>query len=107
MAKDKKGRRRDGVQDNLTLPRSFQSKITKRTKELASFFCEAQGLCFPHLLRDPGLSLTASIRAVSKRLAIAEWCLENSKDVLHYRKLAVKMSVMLSSEAEVSHDREH
>ncbi len=92
MAKNDKSRSLDGLQDNLS--RVFKNRIQRKANKLADFFCQSQGLCFPSPLQDFSKSLTATIQGISKRLALAEWCLENEHSIGEYRRRAVIMLLM-------------
>ncbi len=92
MAKNDKKRSLGVLQEKLS--RAFKNRIQRKANKLAGFFCQSQGLCFPSPLQDLSKSLTATIQGISKRLALAEWCLENEQSVSEYRRRAVIMLLM-------------
>ena len=94
MAKDDKGRPPDDPQAKFA--GEFHRTLDREGHALAELICSSIDLDFPFqgIFED----LDYAFSKLSKRLALAEWCLANKHDLKGYQRRAIGMELMWSGE---------
>ncbi len=86
----------DKIRSKL-LSRRFKNSVHKEGNKLAVFFWKSHGLSYPSSTQDFFKSLIDATNGISRRLALAEKCLENKKNAAEYNRLALDMQLMNKS----------
>ena len=97
MAKNDKGRPPGGLQGKFPKQsREFHRTLERKGHALAERICSSIDLDFPFIGVFKGLDYAFS--KLSKRLALAEWCLSNKHNLKGYQSRAIAMELMWQGE---------